>query len=74
MADTNIDIDTTSAEYQDALSGYQTLRGLLAPRIRLLLELPHDKQLWLLTRDVLLRRYIKDAIKVAELAGMELSE
>lgn len=72
MADINI--DTTSAAYQDALDGYQTLRGLLAPRIRLLLKLPRDKQLAWLTRDVLLRRYVKDAIKVGELADMELSE
>ena len=71
MAD--IDIDTTGAQYRQLLSGLGTLRTVLAPRIKLLIKLPRDKQNQWLRRDPLLRRAILFARDLAEI-DVELSE
>ncbi len=62
----NITIDTTSAAYQNLLSGVGTLRALLTPRFKVFVKLPRDKQLLWLQRDPLLKavlRLVRDVNK-----------
>ena len=64
MAD--IDIDTTSQQYQNLLTGVGTLRTLLTPRFKVFVKLPRDKQLLWLQRDPLLKavlRLVRDVNK-----------
>ncbi len=70
----DITIDTTSGQYQQLLAGLDTLRTTLAPRIKILLQLPSDKQRVWLQRDPLLRRTILLAQQLGNLIHEELSE
>lgn len=70
----DIVIDTSSNQYQQLLAGLGTLRTVLAPRIRILLLLPRDKQLAWLKRDALLRRAIRMAQNLSDIIDMELDE
>ena len=70
----DINIDTTAGQYQQLLAALGTLRTVLAPRIRLLADLPREKQQAWLSRDPLLRRTIKLAQSLAELMELELAE
>ena len=67
-------IDTSSAQYNQLLSGLGTLRTLLAPRIKLLLTLPRAKQRAWLQRDPLLRHTLKLAQALQELIHEEIAE
>ena len=70
----NINIDTTDVQYQKLLNGLGTLRVVLAPRIKLLMQLPEDKQKQWLRRDPLLRRAILFARNLSDLVDLELDE
>lgn len=72
MAD--ITIDTSSPQYVQLLDGIGTLRTVLAPRIKLLRQLPREKRLQWLQRDPLMRRMIIMAQSIANLIDEELSE
>lgn len=72
MAD--ITIDTSAPQYQQLLNGLGTLRTVLAPRVKLLLQLPPAKQRAWLQRDPLLRRTIKMSQTLTELLELELDE
>ncbi len=68
-----VDIDTTSAQYQNLLTGIGTLRALLTPRFKVFVKIPRDKQLLWLQRDPLLKavlRLVRDVNK----ADVETSE
>lgn len=54
-----INIDTTSQQYQNLLNGIGTLRTLLAPRFKVFVKLPRDKQRLWLQRDPLLREVLR---------------
>ncbi len=61
-------IDTTSAQYQQYLNGLNGLRVLMAPRFALFKKLPlAKKKLWL-QKDPLFRKILKLSLKVAEWA------
>jgi len=59
-------INTTSAQYQQYLSGLNRLRNLMAPRFALFKKLPIvKKKLWL-QKDPLFRKILKLSLIVAE--------
>lgn len=61
-------IDTTSVQYQQYLSGLDGLRTLMASRFKLFAKLPKDKQKLWLQRDPLFRKILKTSLIVAEWA------
>ncbi len=52
-------IDTTSAQYQNLLTGMGTLRTLLTPRFKVFVKLPRAKQKDWLGRDPLLKEVVR---------------
>jgi hypothetical protein len=54
-----INIDTTSAKYQNYLTGLANLKTDMLPRLKAFTKLSREKQTWWLERDPLLRRLIK---------------
>lgn len=70
----NITINTSSTQYQKLLTGLGALRTVLAPRIKVLRDLPRDRQKTWLQRDPLLRRTIIMARQLADIFDEELSE
>ncbi len=77
MADINI--DTTSGQYQNLLSGLGTLRTVLAPRIALMKKMLKQEggrakvRNWL-QRDPLLRRVIIMSQKLSDFINEDLEE
>ena len=71
MAD--VTIDTTSAQYLNLLSGVGTLRTLLAPRFKVFVKLPRDKQILWLQRDPLLKEVLR-LVRDVNKADVESSE
>lgn len=63
-----LQIDTTSAQYQQYLTGLGNLRVLMAPRFKLFAKLPRDKQRMWLQKDPLFRKVLKMSLRVAEWA------
>jgi hypothetical protein len=61
-------IDTTSAQYQQYLSGLDGLRTLMAPRFALFKKLPVSKQRQWLQKDPLFRKVIKMGVLVGNWA------
>ncbi len=57
-------IDTTSAQYQQYLTGLSNLRTLMAPRFALFKKLPQFKQRQWLQKDPLFRKVIKMGVLV----------
>lgn len=51
----DINIDTSSPQYQNLLAGIGTLRTMLAPRFKVFIKLPRPKQIVWLQRDPLFR-------------------
>lgn len=70
----NINIDTRNPQYVSLLDGLATLRDVLAPQIKLLRQLPRDKQRAWLQRDPLLRRAIRLALELRDLLDEEFAE
>ena len=61
-------IDTTSAQYQQYLNGLAGLRTMMVPRFALFKKLPiAKKKLWL-QKDPLFRKILKTSLIVAEWA------
>lgn len=76
MADLNI--DTTSAQYQNLLNGLSTLRTVMGPRVNMLVKMLKKNeevkvQQWL-NRDPLLRRCIRFAQTLARIIDREIDE
>ena len=55
----NFDIDTTDAQYVELLDAVQTLRPMIAARLKLFVRLPRTKQRQWLQRDPLLRAVLR---------------
>jgi len=55
----NIDIDTTSNQYQQLTNGIDTLRTVMTPRLKLFKKMPLLKKKQWLQRDILLRKTLK---------------
>ena len=73
----NINIDTTAANYQTSMNALASLRTMLAPRFKLLDQMPEADQRRWLDEDPLMRRSIKFAQaigKVTNAMGLELNE
>lgn len=62
-------IDTTSAQYQQYLTGLTGLRTLMAPRFALFKKLPPAKQKIWLQKDPLFRKILKISLIVGKWAG-----
>ncbi len=60
-----MNIDTTSAQYQQYLNGLDGLRAMMAPRFALFKKLPRDKQRLWLQKDPLFRKILKLGLGVA---------
>ena len=63
-----MNIDTTSPQYQQYLSGLSGLRIMMAPRFALFKKLPRDKQKIWLQKDPLFKKILKMSLTVAEWA------
>ena len=63
-----INIDTSSAQYQQYLNGLSGLRTLMVPRFKLFAKLPRAKQKLWLQKDPLFRKILKMFLGVAEWA------
>ena len=63
-----LQIDTTSQQYQQYLSGLGDLRTLMVPRFKLFAKLPGAKQKLWLQKDPLFRNLLKMGLDVAEWA------
>ncbi len=63
-----MNINITSAQYQQYLSGLSNLRTLMAPRFVLFKKLPRDKQKIWLQKDPLFRKILKMSLGIAEWA------
>lgn len=63
-----LQIDTTSAQYQQYLNGLGNLRTLMAPRFKLFAKLPRAKQKIWLQKDPLFRKVLKMGLTVSEWA------
>ncbi|KKN55588.1 hypothetical protein LCGC14_0580600 [marine sediment metagenome] len=61
-------IDTTSNQYQQYLTGLTNLRTLMAPRFAMFKKLPRDKQRLWLQKDPLFRKILKTGLLVTEWA------
>jgi hypothetical protein len=61
-----INIDTTAAVYQTAIANLDTLRTVMAPRIKTFGKLSRTKQLWWLQRDPLMRKLIRASYEVCK--------
>lgn len=61
-------IDTTSAQYQQYLNGLSGLKTLMASRFKLFAKLPKAKQKIWLQKDPLFRKILKISLTVAEWA------
>lgn len=61
-------IDTTSQQYQQYLTGLDSLRTLMAPRFALFKKLPASKQKQWLQKDPLFRKIIKMGVLVGNWA------
>lgn len=66
-------IDTTSAQYQQYLNGLSSLKTMMAPRFALFKKLPRAKKKLWLRKDPLFRKILKMSLIVAEWAD-ELKE
>jgi len=68
-----IEIDTTDPQYQQLLNGLETLKTVLAPRIKLLLRLRKQERMGLvrqwLQRDPLMRETLRLARQLSKLMG-----
>lgn len=74
----NLDIDTTSAQYQNLLNGLSTLRTVMGPRVKLLVTMLKKNEevkvkQWL-DRDPLLRRCIRFAQTLNRIIDREIDE
>lgn len=54
-----LDIDTTSARYQNYMTGLSNLKEDMLPLFKAFSKLSREKQLWWLQRDPLMRRILK---------------
>lgn len=61
-----LNINTSSAQYQQYLNGLTSLRTLMAPRFKLFAKLPHVKQKIWLQKDPLFRKLLKMGRDISE--------
>ncbi len=67
-----IDIDTTSPQYQQVLSGLNTLRTLLPPRVKFLRQLSRSQQKDYLEADIVMKHALQLAHSLRHLVHQEL--
>ena len=64
-----LNIDTTSAQYQQYLQGLTNLRTLMTPRFKLFAKLPRAKQSLWLQKDPLFKKILKMGLEISEWSG-----